>query len=505
MQTDERVQLSEPVMNQRRSYADEVKVTLIRTRSVSGRRDLLAMGLAALLMVAPRAFSAPPAAKPNILFIFIDDMGYGDLGCFGGTSGETPAIDRFAREGVRFTQFYVNAPICSPSRVAVTTGQYPSRWNITSYLDKRRMNRERGIADWLRPEAPSLARFLQKAGYYTAHVGKWHMGGQRDVGNAPPISAYGFDASLTNFEGLGERLLPVFERRADGRELRHEPTAMSANLGGPIRWVDRHKVTEGFVDRAVAEMKTASGRSQPFYINLWPDDMHGPVQAPPGLRGNGSPHDQYAGVLTELDRQLGRVFDHIRSDERLRENTLILLASDNGPEPGLGSTGGLRGHKANLYEGGIRSPLIVWGAGVAPAAVGSTNERTVLAGMDLPPSLLAIAGVSAPGVSFDGLDMSEALTGRAQPERRQPIMWVRPPDRPGPDRSWPDLAIRQGKWKLLVDRDGSRPKLFDIGTDPTETTDLAPVHPDITDALSREVRAWAEQVAPRPPRTRTRP
>src|SRR4051812_48665313 len=134
--------------------------------------------LVLLCLILPAAVSAAP---PNILMVLIDDMGYGDLGCFGGTRVATPNIDKLAGEGIRFTQFYVNAPICSPSRVALTTGQYPNRWGITSYLETRETDRKRGMADWLDPRAPSLARFLQQAGYHTAHVGKWHMGGQRDV------------------------------------------------------------------------------------------------------------------------------------------------------------------------------------------------------------------------------------------------------------------------------------------------------------------------------------
>ena len=164
--------------------------------------------------VAPPA-QAPrssPNGPPNILFVLIDDMGYRDLSCFGGKRVKTPEIDRLAAEGMRFNQFYVGSPICSPSRVALMTGQYPNRWRITSYLDNRKANARRGMNNWLAPEAPSLARHLQQAGYHTAHVGKWHMGGQRDVGDAPLISAYGFDTSLTNFEGLGPRLLP---RRAE--------------------------------------------------------------------------------------------------------------------------------------------------------------------------------------------------------------------------------------------------------------------------------------------------
>src|SRR5688572_17277997 len=254
---------------------------------------------------APPEQSAAAAAaaqqKPNILFILIDDMGYSDLSCFGGDRAKTANIDKLAGEGARFTQFYVNSPICSPSRVALTTGQYPNRWRVTSFLSRRDEDAKRGIADWLDPKAPTLARALQRAGYHTAHVGKWHMGGQRDVNDAPKITEYGFDTSLTNFEGLGPRVLPKFEKGG------HGPTDMSAKFGGPgVEWEARHKVTERFVDRAIAEMDAAAKQNKPFYINLWPDDVHSPMQAPPDQRGDGSPADQYVGVLNELDRQLGR-------------------------------------------------------------------------------------------------------------------------------------------------------------------------------------------------------
>ncbi len=444
------------------------------------------VSFAALLCLA-----APLHAAPSFLFILIDDMGYGDLGCYGNTRVQTPNIDRLASEGVRFTQFYVNAPICSPSRVAFTTGQYPTRWRITSYLDTRQIDHDRDIADWLDPAAPTLARSLAQAGYYTAHVGKWHMGGQRDVGNAPLITQYGFARSLTNFEGLGERILPKFEPQRGGRPFRHVPTEMSARLGGgPIHWVDREKVTAAFVDRAIEEIDAADKASKPFYINLWPDDVHSPNQAPLMERGDGKPASQYLGVVRELDKQLGRIFDRIRSKPELRDNTVILLASDNGPERGLGVTGGLRGDKGQLYEGGIREPLIVWSPRLIGAAKGHTNNTTVLAGMDLLPSILAIAGVVPPQAKLDGTDMSPALLGRSEARRASPVLWVRPPDRPGPKNEWPDLAIRDGDWKLLVKRDGSQAELFDVVKDPGESQNRAGDHADIVQKLTKQLIEW---------------
>jgi uncharacterized sulfatase len=207
-------------------------------------------------------------------------------------------------------------------------------------------------------------------------------------------------------------------------------------------------------------------------------------------------------VLEELDRQAGRIFERIRSDPALRDNTIILICSDNGFEPGAGTAGALRGNKGQLYEGGIRSPLIVWGPGrlATSAKPGTRNDRTVIAGIDFAPSVLALAGIGVPkDVKFDGLDMSAALSGKSSEPRPTPVMWVRPPDRPGPPKNpMPDLAIRDGDWKLLVKRDGSRAELFDIIKDPNESKNLASEHPDVTKRLTAAVTAWDKAIDPKP-------
>jgi uncharacterized sulfatase len=222
--------------------------------------------------------------------------------------------------------------------------------------------------------------------------------------------------------------------------------------------------------------------------------VHSPVQAPPDMRGDGSPAANYVGVMEEMDRQLARVFDLIRSQEQLRKNTIVLLCSDNGPEAGLGLSEPLRGSKGMLYEGGIRSPLIVWSSQIDVAKAGSGNARTVIAAIDFAPSLLKIAGI-ATDAKFDGVDMSDPMLGRTSPDRDTPVMWVRPPDRPGPKKSWPDLAIRENQWKLLVFRDGSKPELFDLSADESEKHNLASEHPDLVQKLSREVIDWDNSIA----------
>jgi len=442
---------------------------------------MLAGVAAALFLTASSAFSAD---RPNFLVVLIDDMGYGDLSCFGNRRVETQAIDRLAAEGVRFTRFYVASPICSPSRLGLTTGQHPARWGVTSYLAERQANKRRGMAQWLDPAAPTLPRALQAAGYATGHFGKWHLGGQRDVGEAPLISEYGFDASLTQFEGLGDRVLALFDTRFAGDGGRMPLGVGSERLGrGEVAWKKRYEVTTAFVNRAKAFMAEAADAGKPFYVNVWPDDVHSPHEPPPDLRGDGGKAAMYDGVVKSLDDQLGPLFEVVRDDPRLRDNTLILLASDNGPEEGSGSAGPLRGHKGALYEGGVRTPLIAWGPGVIPASGHGTTSDAVISALDVPPSLVKLAGVTVPeGTWLDGVDRSAALLGRESP-RQAPIFWVRPPDRPGPDGTLPDLALLEGDWKFLVEDDGTKEQLYDLAADPGESRNLADERAEVRERL----------------------
>lgn len=435
--------------------------------------------------------------KPNILFIFIDDMGYADLGCYGNDEVETPEIDKLASEGIRFTQFYVSAPICSPSRVAVFTGQYPSRWGITSYIDSREKNKARGMKDFLDLQALSVAKILSGAGYYTAHIGKWHMGGGRDVGEAPLITEYGFHESVTQFEGLGERYLATYET-LNLKDSTRQLEKSSALLGrGQVHWEKRYRVTERFVDRAITAMEYAQNDGKPFYINLWPDDVHTPLEPSPANRGTGSKRDLYLGVVTELDKELGRIFDFIRNDPELSANTMIVLASDNGPEPGAGSSGKFRGTKGSLYEGGIREPFIVWYPGKIPAGKsGTVNTKNVIAGIDLPPSFAALAGVDK-NYPFDGIDMSDVFIGKSQSERKQPVMWQRPPDRKMlQGESQPDLAIREGDFKLLINEDGTGIQLYNLLEDEAESHNVASGFPKIVKRLSKKILSWHAAMPP---------
>jgi len=433
------------------------------------------------------------AQRPHIVLVLIDDMGWGDLSCFGNPDAQTPHIDRLAAEGVRFTQFYVGSPICSPSRCALTTGQYPQRWRITSYLNNRADNARRGVSNWLDPNAPTLPRLLKQAGYATGHFGKWHLGGQRDVDDAPPITDYGFDTSLTNFEGMGAKLLPLTLK--PGQSEPGRIWADAERLGQPVTWKLRSQITGGFVEAAIPFLDQSAERDQPCYINLWPDDVHTPLWPPVEHWAEGK-RGLYLAVLVEMDRQLGKLFDHIRDTPNLRDNTLILVCSDNGHEPGAGSAGPFRGAKTRLYEGGIRSPLVVWGPGLIKSEHrGKVNQISVLSAYDLVPSLLTLAGVSTPAdISFDGEDLSATLVGREARSRTAPICWRRPPDRknapPALSAPQPDLAIRRGDWKLLCDYDGRHPELYQLLQDPREANNVAAQHPDVVRQLTALVVAW---------------
>lgn len=432
--------------------------------------------------------------KTNIIFIFIDDMGYADLGCYGRDDVQTPNIDRLASEGILFSQFYVNSPICSPSRTAVTTGQFPSRWGITSYIHSRAANNQRGVRHCLSPEAPSVARNLQKAGYYTAHIGKWHLGGSRDIADVPLITEYGFNESVTQFEGLGERYLATFETFKEYKNGKRDLELQSEKLGrGEVHWVRRDECTEKFVDRTIQAIKNAQKDKKPFYINLWPDDMHTPLEPPKHLRNDLSVQSRFLGVLKEMDRQMGRLFDYIRNDEDLQRNTLIIFTSDNGPDKAVNTAGALRGYKTNLYEGGVREPFIVWWPGKIPAdKTGTKNTNSVVAGIDLPLMFMKVAGAEPDlGVEYDGENMLEAISGVTEKKRSKPLMWIRPPDRPGyfPEND-PDLAIRKDNYKLLMDFDGSNVQLYDLSNDAGETKNLNDEKPTITAELKKDLMAW---------------
>lgn len=449
--------------------------------------------------VFPQTAGEGESKKPNIIFIFIDDMGYGDLSAYGNCKIETPNIDQLAKEGMKFTNFYVGSPICSPSRVAITTGQYPSRHEITSFIASNERNKKRNMVNYLDPEAPSLARAMKHAGYSTAHFGKWHMGGGRDVGDAPKPQAYGFEESLVSFEGLGDRLL------IKGEGL----SKQSAKLGeGDIKWVEKHEITPILVDRTLEFIRKQ--KDTPFYIHLWPGDVHDPFKPKEEHKelfsyfANNHYEQEFLAVLYQLDLEIGRLLEGL-DKLGVAENTLIVFTSDNGPTDWRyyydenfqppGSSGPFRGRKWSLYEGGIREPFFARWPGKIPAGV--TDENTIMHATDLFPTLTSLAGVKTPNIDFDGQDMSKALKGE-KVEPREPIFWEYGGEHditPGnPRYVSPRLAMREGPWKLLMEDDGSNLELYNLKENQSETQNLAEVHPEIVKKMSEKLLQWKSEM-----------
>lgn len=417
----------------------------------------------------------PQRDRPHIIVILTDDLGSGDLSCYGGTA-RTPNIDRIAHEGIRFTQYYSAAPICSPSRAGLLTGIFPARWRLTSYLQTRAGNRGCEQADYLDPKAPTIPRRLKSVGYATAHFGKWHLGGGRDVNDAPKFAAYGYDEHASTYESPEP----------------HPDLTATNWVWSPKDKVKRWERTAFFVDKTIDFLRR---HEEPCFINLWLDDPHTPW-VPGANAPKGNTQENLRAVLAETDVQIGRLLDGLRT-LGIEQKTLVIFTSDNGPLPTFAGArnAGLRGSKLSLYEAGIRVPFLVRWPGTIPA--GRIDEETVLGAVDLFPTLAAIAGAELPpGVEFDGENMDAAFRGTPT-VRRSPLFWEYgrnegqwfkfPPA--AEDRS-PNVAVRENRWKLLINADGTRAELYDVVADRPEQKNVAAEHPEIVDRLSSRALAW---------------
>ena len=439
------------------------------------------------LMLAPfAALSAADATRPNIVFIYADDLGWGDVSCHGAEDWiRTPRIDRLAAEGADFAQFNVLSPVCSPSRVAAMTGRFPARYGVNNVFNSQVLGPKKGgtMPDWLDPEAPTLPRFLKAAGYRTLHFGKWHMGAdQRLAPDAPPMSAYGIDESKV--------------------------------YHGPGPGIGLHDIG---IEAAQAIGRLKGG--QPFFMNVWLHEshtMHIPSQESLDAFKHLDPRRQvYAAVLREADLNVGRILDALKQ-HGMDENTIVIFSSDNGPAghpvaPGdraaqptdgnqkkgfdvfysVGSTGGLRGRKGQLHEGGIRVPFIVrWPARI-PA--GLKDDRTVLSAVDLLPTLCAAAGAPLPSdYPGDGENLLPSLLGKPT-DRTKPLFWKHYVVNKSADM-WAAWAMREGRWKLLTDLPGERCALYDLAADRAETKDVSASHPEVVSRLQPQLMAWTKSL-----------
>jgi N-acetylgalactosamine-6-sulfatase len=449
-----------------------------------------------LLVVLSAFLSSVPAQEsepPNIVFLYADDLGYGDLACYGSPAARTPRLDALSREGTRFTQFYVSHCVCSPTRCSAITGRFPSRYRIFGHIAFLASNRRRRMPDWLDVNAPSLPRALQRAGYRTAMIGKWHLGGGSgstwrsdhvviNHPDAPAVARYGFD-----------HVRATFGNSATWRHAEPWPEPHDIYPYDDEEWATWS--SRAIADETIAFLNDhATGpetRNRPFYVNVWFKDVHVPLRPTADMRRpfpdlDDKSRTHYA-MVRYMDEQIGRILDAL-DELGLRENTLVLFSSDNGAGKNRGgSNGPLREWKHFLYEGGIRVPLIVRWPGEVPA--GRTDTESVLNIVDFVPTIAALAGARMPdGYVSDGENISDAFRGRPFRRSRQQY-WLYP----GAAENSPTLAVRDGDWKLLTDPDGVRIELYDLGSDVSETTNRAEQHPVVAAALKEELLNWYGQ------------
>ena len=441
--------------------------------------NLLALGLCAMPLSGLTTPTQP--AKPNILFILADDWGWGDLSCHGHPYVKTPNIDRLASQGTDFRRFSVASGVCSPSRTAIMTGQFPARYHIDAHFAWVHQNQERNMPDWLDPQAPLLPRFLHQGGYATAHYGKWHLANDM-IPDSPLPSQYGYD-DYAAFNCAGEQM-PVHE------DARHA-----------IRFIEE-----------------CHAKGKPFFINLWIHEPHTPFHVVPKYRQRfpklPEADNIYASVLSHADDRIGEVLDTL-DRLNLTDNTLVVFTSDNGPARSVkptppeltydtatgagygigaskGITGGRKGYKSALFEGGIGVPFIVrWPGRIA---AGRVDTNSLISAVDLLPTFCEAAGVKLPAsYEPDGVSQLAALEGRVYARREKPLFWKFdspwPPPKDAPYH-WAAYVVENQNWKLLVNRDGSHCELYDIEADPYEGNDVAKSKPEVVSQLSQELKEW---------------
>ena len=446
--------------------------------------------IVAIIIVTIFTAAASAAERPNILFIFADDWGWGDLSCHGHPYVKTPNIDRLAREGTDFHRFTVASGVCSPSRTAVMTGHFPARYNIDGHFAWVPSNARRNMPDWLDPKAPLLSRMLQSAGYKTAHFGKWHLANNM-IPDSPTPDAYGFD-DYGAFNCAGEQM--------------------------PVHEDAQHAVD--FIQRAVSAEK-------PFFVNLWLHEPHTPFHTVPKYEWRfrhmeSEPDRIYASVLSHADDRIGEVLDAL-NELGVAENTLVIFSSDNGPArssetaelklsydtatgagwgiaASKGITGGRRGYKAALFEGGIGVPFIARWPG--KIAAGKTDKTSLMSAVDLLPTFCEIAGAELPhGYSPDGVSQVATLKGTVATLRDKPLFWKYPSSWPAPNNRpdhWVSYAVVHQNWKLVSNQDGSHVELYDIAASPYEDEDLSEAESEVVNSLRQRLDAWKATLPKKP-------
>jgi arylsulfatase len=419
-------------------------------------RNVLLLGA----LASSYALAAEPPSRPNVVVFLADDLGYGDLGCYGHPRIQTPNLDAFARQGVRLTQCYAASAVCSPSRSAILTGRTPHRNGVFTWIAQ---NSE----VHLRTSEVALPRLLREAGYTTAHVGKWHLNGKFNNPAQPQPNDHGYDHWMATQNNASPS---------------HKNPSNFVRDGQPMGVLSGYSALL-VVDEAIDWLTSKRDLTKPFFLAVWTHEPHLPIETDPRFQQpyQDMPDDfrQHHGNVTQLDFAFGKLMKALDA-QRLTDSTFVFFTSDNGPEgDGLknrtrGSTGGLRGRKRSMYEGGIRVPGIArWPGRIPPG----TSCETPLIGSDIFPTVLTLCGVKAPADRvIDGADVSVALLGKAAAvDRPRPLYWRL---NMAPKRENLHMALRDGDWKILASLDFSHMELYNIKSDPRETTDLKDKEPE---------------------------
>jgi arylsulfatase A len=432
------------------------------------------------LLVALSGSSQKTKTPPNIILILADDLGWSELGCYGNRNdgprfNETPNLDRLAAGGMRFTQAYATAPVCTPTRIALMTGQHPARVGITDYLDAK-------DEKFLSPDYVTINEQLKKAGYHSGLIGKWHLTGDYTKKKGEPAK-HGWDeviCSETGYIANGDYVHPYF----------FMPDVQARTEG------------EYLTDRLNQEAVDFINRNQkgPFFLYLSHYAVHTKLAGKPedvakyrqkagvGTKQN---NPELAAMLERIDDGVGKIVATL-TELGLKDNTLILFTSDNGGELNVTSNSPLRGGKSELFEGGIREPFIAYWPGVIPPKTVSTQVVNTL---DIYPTLLELASIKpAKDQPVDGISIASVLKGTSTPFSRT-LYWHYPLPKPHFLGGRSAGAIRIGDLKLIDYFDNGQIQLFNLAEDPGEQTDLSEKLPVQRTQLVAQLREWRRKTA----------
>ena len=424
--------------------------------------------------LAPGLFAAE-SHRPNIVLILADDLGYAELGAYGNTFHETPHLDRLAREGMRFTEAYAAAPVCSPTRASIMTGQYPLHVGISDYLRHDDENHLRPAAHF------TLAEALKEKGYATGMIGKWHLMGDYTRRRGAP-ELHGFDEAIcteTSYIGPGDYHHP-YEHMKEVKA-RKEKEYLTDRLGQEAAdFIDRHQEDPFFLYLSFYSVHTRlDGRK----------DLVEKYRNKPGAgKARNQNNPELAAMVESVDQAVGRVLKQLE-EAGLDKNTLVLFMSDNGGESRVTKNIPLRGGKSQLYEGGIREPMIARWPGMIPA--GSECAAPV-SSIDFYPTLIDAAGGASEKQPFDGVSLLPALQGKAAPDR-EALYWHYPLEKPHFLGGRSSGAIRQGDWKLIEFFDTGAIELYNLKADIAENKNLAAAQPEKAAAILQALKTWRSQ------------